>query len=172
MRLYVDGGLIGNNPSAYGGTFAWTFVENDLQVLSGTGYVFPAPLRLPSIENNVSEYAAMLHGLEAVKNAYPEWSGVVYSDSANTIGRFKSDMSAYGIPIPFLQRKAKLGGLIQRCQFVLLQGHPTQDQLAFGQGSNGAPVSKWNVWCDDACRIMARAYRENREVSGAISANV
>jgi hypothetical protein len=38
---------------------------------------------------------------------------------------------------------------------VLLDGHPTADQLAAGVGKRGNPVSKWNAACDAECSRQA-----------------
>jgi hypothetical protein len=42
---------------------------------------------------------------------------------------------------------------------VLLDGHPTQAQLAAGVGKRGHPVSAHNVACDRACTAQANRVR-------------
>ena len=49
---------------------------------------------------------------------------------------------------------ARLGRLC----FVLLDGHPTAEQLASGIGKRGHPVSIHNEYCDWLCNEVKTAY--------------
>ena len=46
-------------------------------------------------------------------------------------------------------------------KYVLLDGHPTKKQLEAVLGKRGHPVSKHNVWCDEACRQAGEAFLRN-----------
>jgi len=124
IACYADGGVIGRNPSQIGGTFAWCHIDaNNRQVASYSGVITPVEAALPAITNNLTEMLALVAGLEALPL---HWRGTVYSAALQHIDR-------------------------PHCTYVLLDGHPTQAQLAAGKGKRGALVSEWNVWCDKAC---------------------
>ena len=53
IALYTDGGVIGQNPSPIGGTWAWCMVsEGGERTRHAYGYVTPADLGTPTVSNN------------------------------------------------------------------------------------------------------------------------
>lgn len=151
IACYADGGVIGRNPSPVGGTFAWCHVDMDnIQVASYSGVITPVEAGLPAITNNLTEMLALVAGLEALPAG---WAGTIYSDSQVTLGRMFEGWKMNNIPAWLVRRGSAALQHINRprCSCVLLDGHPTQVQLAAGRGKRGAPVSEWNVWCDKAC---------------------
>jgi ribonuclease HI len=65
INIYVDGGVIGPNPSPKGGTFAYIFIEGkEKRMLSGSGIVTPSEMGLDSITNNLTELLAAVNALE------------------------------------------------------------------------------------------------------------
>lgn len=156
--LYADGGVIGRNPSPIGGTWAWCHVNAaGERIATGSGVVLPRP-SLPLITNNLTEMIALVKGLEALPEG---WAGTVYSDSQITIGRVFWGWKQNNLPAVLLRQCAAAIARIDfaNCRAVLLDGHPTQAQLAAGRGKRGNPVSEHNVWCDKECGRVGSAGR-------------
>jgi ribonuclease HI len=156
IALYTDGGVIGHNPSEIGGTWAYCFVSADGQrVRCESGIVTPLDMQLPAITNNLTELLALVNGLEGLPD---HWQGTVYSDSWVSLQRVFLAARLNNVPeklvtqLQTLQRSGKLATM----SYVLLDGHPTQAQLAAGKGKRGYPVSIHNVFCDDLCRSLAK----------------
>lgn len=158
-ELYTDGGVIGINPSGIGGTYAYCLIEDDKIILSDAGVIIPNSGN--RITNNHSEFTAALMGLEALPDG---WSGNLCSDSQVTLGRLRSDWKLNNVPCEWVTRArnalARLGKVIP----VLIQGHPTKQELNRGMGNRGYPVSKWNVYCDHECNRVAKEYMKVHEV--------
>jgi len=157
--VYADGGLIGPNPSAKGGTWAWCHVNSSGErVKERAGVVLPDELGLEKVTNNISEMVALLR---CIRNLPEGWSGTVYSDSQITLGRvFKGwDMEKCpsSIIVRALEYRRRLGRIIP----VLLDGHPTKAQVTAGIGKRGNMCSEHNVWCDDACNRARKEWEEN-----------
>jgi ribonuclease HI len=86
--VYCDGGVIGSNPSAMGGTWAFVLVFSEIinlvtkievpYSIESSGVITPADVDLPSVSNNVSEIVAALNALEILP---ADWAGTLYSDS-------------------------------------------------------------------------------------------
>jgi hypothetical protein len=153
--IFADGGVIGLNPSRIGGTWAWRAVDaHGLPVAQGSG-VHAWDGSGPGVTNNLTEYLALLHGLESLPEG---WSGQVCSDSKITLGRFFWGWKITGVPQPFVARGAAVLARLRvdQCTPVLLDGHPTRRQLAAGVGKRGHPVSIHNVFCDQECQRLAR----------------
>lgn len=136
-ELYCDGGVIGRNPSTYGGTWAYRRVTDGYVFEQKSGVITPAIAWMPAITNNLTEMLALMRGLEALP---PGWVGVVYSDSQITLGRAFQGWKWKNIP-PWLhqayqRQRARLVNW-EKIQWVLLQGHPTQAELAAGIGTRG-----------------------------------
>jgi len=155
-ELYCDGGVVGKNPSPIGGVFAWCQVENGFRVKEHTAPVRPADVGAPVVSNNNTELLALLDGIESLPEG---WAGRVNSDSQVALGWVFLGWKQEAIPAPLrarlqaLRRSGRLFGL----EWRLLQGHPTQADLAAGVGAKrGLPVSEHNVWCDKACQTLAR----------------
>lgn len=157
---YCDGGLIvapGQAPglSPHGGTWAYRLVGEDTLAIREDSGVLSAHRLGGAVGNNTAEYAAAVKLLEALP---PRWSGTVYTDSKNTIGRLRDGWATNGIP-DWLRDRAQLALLrLGTLAWVLLDGHPTRAQLAAGVGKRGNPVSEHNVWCDQACQAQARRW--------------
>lgn len=159
LSLYVDGGVIHQNPSPYGGTWAWVLVDPDenKMVKCESGAFMPGILRdtlghpYQLVTNNVTEMFAMLKGLH---NIEPGKRVYVYSDSKITLGRIWDGWKCKGLP-PLLdqwmiEESTRLD--LENIPHFHLDGHPTPAQLISGIGRHGNPVSQWNKLCDDLCR--------------------
>lgn len=154
VAVYADGGVIERNPSPYGGTWAYCHIDKEGNWVRGKGGV----IKVPGTSNNVSEFVAIVEGLDALPDG---WSGTLYSDSQVSLGRFFSGWALKGIPRQLIDR----GGVVLRrmghIEPVLLQGHPTRAELERGIGNkHGYPVSRWNCWCDRTCTKLAREYMQ------------
>lgn len=155
--LYVDGGVIGTNPSAISGTYAVRIVSDD-----GTSWGYGAVISRSDmggdVTNNQTEMLALLKGLAKLPD---DFKGTICSDSAVTLGRAFSGWKWKNIPEwmhrMFREQRARLINWDQ-IQYVLLDGHPTKLQLQAGIGKRGHPVSEHNVWCDRACHEAADLY--------------
>lgn len=162
-QLFVDGGVIGANPSGIGGTWAWRHVGPDSAIHSGSGCITPAAAGLVGVTNNLTEMMALLMGLRPLPN---DWRGTIYSDSAITLGRAFDGWRWAGIPM-WMQKQYQQETLRlvnwRTLGHVLLDGHPTAAQLAAGVGKRGHPVSEHNVWCDKACRRAGEHYLAQME---------
>lgn len=156
--LYVDGGVIGRNPSSIGGTFAWRMVNDGEPGIMGSDTIPAQIMPNREVTNNQTEMLAMIEGLRRLP---ADWIGTVYSDSAVTLGRTFGNFRWKNIPewmrVEFHAQKARLvnWGMIQHVQ---LDGHPTKAQLASGIGKGGNPVSIHNVWCDEACTSAGKLF--------------
>lgn len=161
VALYADGGVIGSNPSKLGGTWAWCWVSaSGERIRTASGKVLPRTF-LPLITNNVTEYVALVKGLESLPEG---WSGAVYSDSKITLGRLFAQWRCNGLPLVLVRQGAAAVARLDWANInpILLDGHPAKAQLLAGRGKRGNPVSIHNVWCDAVCAEEARKYREFR----------
>lgn len=134
--------------------------------------------RYGAVSNNHMEFLALLKALEFLPDG---WSGTVCSDSMITLGRFfvgrgrpgmidlppgVTRMGGLGawrlknIPSLWAQRMETAVQRLGRINVVLLDGHPTRDQLAAGKGKRGQPVSEHNVWADKRCNELSAHYRK------------
>lgn len=95
VATYSDGGCITCpvtrkfNPSPVGGTWASCHVNaRGERVWTASGVITAVRVHrygLAGVTNNLTEYAAVLAALAGLPDG---WSGRVYSDSKNTLGRF------------------------------------------------------------------------------------
>lgn len=165
--LYVDGGVIADNPSDLGGTWAWCWVDDPdhrrgTRIRTASGIVVPAPGS--AITNNYTEMLAMAQGLESLPD---DWSGIIYSDSEVTLGRVFRGNSTSGIPVVLMDRVVRSLARIldpsrpDKVQYSNLKGHPTRAELSSGWSADGRPVSVHQVWCDKECKKLARAFLDN-----------
>lgn len=168
-KLYADGGVIGRNPSAHGGTWAWCLVSGLDRVREASGTVTPAEIGLPLVTNNLTELLAAVTGLEAMPDG---WGGTLYTDSKITllrVSKTKRQAKLNGIPDALRARlqavKDRLGGY----KVVLLGGHPSRGELLDGRRKDGMPVSIHNVHCDSLCGREARLFLASQRVSGGVS---
>jgi ribonuclease HI len=156
--LYTDGGVIGRNPSAHGGTWAYCLIDAHQQrIVTHSGVITPAEAGVPAVTNNLTALRALVAGLEAAPR---DVAGVVASDSWVSLQRVFHAAALRHVPVWLRTRLQTIqrSGRLARMTAVLLDGHPTRAQLAAGRGARGRPVSPHNVWCDAQCRALARAY--------------
>jgi ribonuclease HI len=150
-QLFCDGGVVGSNPSAIGGTYAWRQVVDDQPVAEGAHFISARDARVPAVTNNLTEMLALIKGLESLP---ADWRGTVLSDSQITLGRAFLGWKWNNIPLWAHHRFQTVRAWLvhfDAFEHVLLAGHPTRAQLAAGIGRHGYPVSLHNVWCDKAC---------------------
>ena len=62
-QLFCDGGVVGSNPSAIGGTYAWRQVVDDQPVAEGAHFISARDARVPAVTNNLTEMLALIKGL-------------------------------------------------------------------------------------------------------------
>lgn len=159
VAMYCDGGVIGRNPSPIGGTCAACLVNaTGERIACKSRVITPQDVRLPQVTNNISELWAMLLGLRMLPDG---WSGTVYCDSWVTICRVFRMGKMENVPAFMVRETEKQLARLGKMTYVLLDGHPTKEQLAVGKGKRGHPVSIHNVWCDEACQRLGLEYRAN-----------
>jgi ribonuclease HI len=172
--IFCDGGVISRNPSEHGGTYAFFFLdEQENEIACGSGFVLPeskASESVPEadfwfcehshITNNVTELAAVVFALQQLPDGF---EGTLYSDSYVTLCRMRNKNPRWvGVPDAL-----KAATLVERerhpnITYVLLDGHPTKDQLAAKIGKRGNPCSPWNVRCDKRCGELAKAFLSHK----------
>jgi ribonuclease HI len=169
QRLYCDGGVLKVNPSPYGGTWAWCLTNDEPKYANdgdsgenitrcASGFISPEWGVNGFVSNNVSELWAAVSALEVMPF---DWKGTLCSDSQVTLGRLAREWPLRGVP-DYLAHwladiRLRLRTDLLGVEFLLLQGHPTKADLASGIGArHGYPVSKFNVWCDQACTERAK----------------
>lgn len=154
--VYADGGVIRTNPSPHGGTWAWCWVDDAGQrIKTASGLILPADLGMETVSNNVSEFMALARALRSLPDG---WSGTVFSDSRVTLGRIFEGWRDKGLPEHWLDAAARNLRRLGRVEWVLLDGHPTKQQLAEGRGKRGNLVSAHNVFVDAECQRVARQF--------------
>ncbi len=159
-ELYVDGGVIGSNPSMIGGTWACRLIWRYDQSLDFSGVVQPHQVThaFEPVSNNQTEMLALLEGLRRLPDGF---CGTIYSDSQVTLGRAFMGWKWNNIPswmhVVYQQHRKRLKHWAE-IKYVLLDGHPTRAQLAAGTGKRGHPVSIHNVWCDRACKKAGETF--------------
>jgi ribonuclease HI len=156
-ELYVDGGVIGANPSMIGGTYAYRLIDEE-GVFLGRGHVLTTFQVGGPVTNNQTEMMALLEGMRRLPDHF---AGKIFSDSQVTLGRAFMGWKWKNIPAwmhtIYQEQRARLT-YWDDIQYVLLDGHPTKKQLELGIGKRGGPVSVHNVWCDTACREAGEAF--------------
>lgn len=164
VSVYCDGGCIGRNPSQHGGTWAFVVVDKFGNRIAESCGVKPKPSGLPYVENNLMEYIAAVRALEWLPKG---WTGTLYTDSNNTIGRLFQGWTTNGVPEEWVDRALVALRTVGPITPVLLKGHPTQEDLARGyarvpvRGTSKhkqVPVSHHNVRCDELCNLQASYY--------------
>lgn len=156
-KIYVDGGIVGRNPSSFGGT--WAFVatdENDEEVFSKSGF---HKTEDRDTTNNHTELIAAIHAMEAMSEG---WEGSLVSDSQITLGRIFLGWKMKNIPEEYVLRLQLAKNRLGKLKGVHVSGHPTKLELEEGKTKNGTLVSRWNKKCDDLCKM------ESDKVKGKI----
>lgn len=169
--LFADGGVIEHNPSPKGGMWAWRLCKSDEPI--GTNKIdnvvkdvincnsFLVVPTVGNISNNITEMMAILNGLMACD---PSWNLTVLSDSQIALKRIFSNWKWKHVPQQIHDmydfQEERFGGeeRMKSIPFMLLQGHPTNEELKKGVGDRGYPVSKHNVWCDKQCGLESEKY--------------
>lgn len=148
--IFVDGGLVGKNPSSIGGTWAWCLVDDDGQRTEyRSGVVTPELIGLPRVTNNFTELYAVLMALESLPF---DWQGELLTDSRTTWIRLRYRAKMNGIPSEIVEWFLDQKRIHPHVKPVLIGGHPTQKELRDGHRADGTPVSVHNVFCDKLCR--------------------
>ena len=161
--LFTDGGVIYDNinypsRSLFGGGWAWIRVKDGEIVAQDSGVLTPHLAKLRTITNNMTELYAMIHGLA---NLPKDWQGTVVSDSQVTLNRRLPGAKMNEVPEKFAAyARRHFARYLRSCRWVLVDGHPNDDQLESGIGKRGGPVSKWNVLCDKECGRQHKEWRE------------
>jgi ribonuclease HI len=154
IAIYTDGGLIGRNPSSLGGTWCYCWVDKiNERINQDLGIILPVQYN-QDITNNLTELYAAMKALESVPKG---WTGTIYTDSKCTQSRITTGNRFSGIPMTIRIKVRELRAN-RKYKVVLLGGHPTRKELVTGFRSDGKLVSKWNVWCDDQCKKLARRF--------------
>ena len=155
-QIFVDGGIIGRNPSKIGGTFCWIWIGSDNQpIKSGWGIITPEDLGVPKITNNMTELIAAVRALTSVP---PDWAGTLYTDSKVTRIRLTFGEKFKNIPQCIRQKVLNLRRN-RRWKVVQVAGHPTQEDLLAGfRVGTTLPVSIHNVSCDLKCQELAKEF--------------
>lgn len=157
--LFTDGGCAVRNPSPYGGSWAWCLVEDGQVEASSSGVILSTSDEL--ITNNLAEYTAAVHGLEALPAG---WSGYLCADSQVTLGRLFWGWKTNGLSAALVERAGKALRRLGEVTPMLLQGHPTTADLRSGTGAKRRlPVSKWNVYVDRLCQEKAASLTQGVE---------
>lgn len=163
--LFTDGGVIQENSSPYGGS--WAFVGTDdagERLLEDAGLVIVPAGKL--ISNNTTEFMAATRALEAMPEG---WCGKVFTDSENVVKRFKA-MLKYGFraTLDGLPRNARERGFaalnhVAEVEWIHCDGHPTKAELAIGLSKKGRVVSIHNVRCDQLCTALQNQWKATDE---------
>lgn len=161
--LYADGGVIGRNPSPYGGPYAWYLIQdNETVIRAGDGILTPADLGTETVSNNNTELLAVLAGAEAATPNYPNLT--IKSDSLNALRWLFGEKGIQNVPQALRDRLIAYlkTGRLAGCSYTLLAGHPTKEWLAAGYrtepGKSPLEVSIWNKACDDRCNELKRLW--------------
>lgn len=152
---YCDGGVAQASRSAIAGAWAWCWVdEYGVVVQEDSGLLIPTR-SWPTITNNYAEYVAAVRALAGLPD---KWHGTLYSDSGITLGRLLQGWRTEGLPEALVERGNVQVKRVSPFRAVLLQGHPTKEELATGLGKTGRPVSEHNVRCDQRCAALLHEY--------------
>lgn len=171
VAVYCDGGMI---PSADAGTYAYCYVDaGGARIYEQAGYTFPSVeqsrykvqyIDTGRVTSPISELVALCSAMEDLPiTAQPV---TVYCDCENALQWVfgNNRMKAVTLDLQFrvLEVKKRLSVFppIEDIRYVVLDGHPSKNQIETGIGKRGNPVSIHNVWCDDNCNIMRREYEE------------
>ena len=155
--IYCDGGMIKQNPSPYGGAWAWCWVRKGKRISSASGIIKPSDLGMETVSNNVMELIA---AMRAINSSPPDWSGVLYTDSIVTLHRMTDGKRFKGIPYSIRLEALDLRRN-RKWKVNLVAGHPTRKNLqdGFKNGAYGkVRVSEHNVFCDQLCTLRAKEF--------------
>lgn len=171
-EIYCDGGLMKENPSLIGGSWAWVGVdENRRLLIARADVVLVTPGGI--ISNNTVETMAIVKALQAMPD---DWDGTIISDSDCALTRTFGNPPFSGCP---RNVKEALQDEVLRMgdmSMIHVHGHPNQDDLDGVNGfcektglplghktdknGNLLPVSMWNKYADSLCRTVMSEYLE------------
>lgn len=162
-RLFTDGGVIGSNPSAIGGTVAFCMQFSGAGQLKYARAFSAKQLKVDEVTNNQTELYAVILGLGYL---FEEEIACIYSDSEITLGRLFKGYAMKNIPEFMVNKLSKERKRLinwHRFQSILLKGHPTWMELNNGISKTGRPVHSLNKWCDEQCSKKAHEYLQRRK---------
>jgi ribonuclease HI len=159
VAVYADGGVVDANPSPFGGVWAWCAVdEHDERIVRRSGFV--PNTETHQMTNNNTEIIALVKALEALPDG---WSGLVCSDSKIALGTLFWGYNARKQPACIVKRGMAAVARLGTIETMLLQGHPTKEDLCNGIGKKRKlPVSKHNVWCDKQCNLEKKLWKKRQ----------
>lgn len=165
LDLYCDGGIIGRNPSKFGGTWAWCLIRGGRKIRYGSGIVTPKDIGMPFVTNNLTELLAAVRALESTGELLTLWT-----DSKVTMYRLQNGLRRNDSSVPpWLRKRTQKLHNNQQWQIKLVAGHPTKEELTDGKSKrNGLIVSVWNVWCDRECSQLAAKFLQETWGKGKI----
>jgi len=157
VEIICDGGVVGKNPSDFGGTYGWVAIDNEDEIVfQGSG--FHKTEGQPTT-NNHTEYIAAIHALEAMPVG---WSGTFTSDSQITLGRLFSGWKTKNLPDEYVIRANKALKRLGKVTPKHVKGHVTKQEMEDGISKKGHAVSKWNDYVDDLCQ------KESKKIKGIL----
>ena len=164
--LFVDGGLVGKNPSKLGGTWCYCWVDTKDQLMHHRcGLILPEEMGVEAVTNNQTELLAAIYALDSVADG---WHGDLFTDSKVTLYRIMRGIpeGKPGVPEWLRQELMKLRSL-KRWRAILVGGHPTRRELERGYRiKNNLPVHQFNQFCDSECQRLARNFLANGKSVG------
>jgi ribonuclease HI len=164
MRIasaYCDGGSIGSNPSAHGGTWACCHVNTRGERIKwDSGIILPADFGVRNITNNVAELYAAVKCLEALPGG---WSGNLYTDSQVTIYRVGRKQSTFkNVPESLVHRLKRVRARLGKVEVRHIGRHAKRPDHIRGPMLNRTPLSKHHVFCDQLCSQEATRFRSGQ----------
>lgn len=164
-HIYVDGGMVGSNPTTVGAAWAIVLVDrNDTVVLEFSGAILATPER--PITNNVIEQIALTLALECMPD---KWSGTICSDSQNAIGRQFYGWQLNGLPRNVIERGHNALKRLGQIKPEPIKGHPSKRELSRGKNSYGTRVSKHNVRADELCTAICHEITDREPKTRSVS---
>ena len=166
VAIYADGGVVGANPSPVGGVWAWCAVnEHDERVVRRSGFTLRRGVR--EVTNNNMELVALVLAVEALHEG---WSGIICSDSRLALGTLFEGFNARKQPPNIVKRGMAAAARLSKVETMLLQGHPTKEDLITGIGARrNLPVSQHNVWCDQECNRVKKQQKQAFELAASMA---
>lgn len=166
VAIYADGGVVGANPSPVGGVWAWCAVnEHDERVVRRSGFTPRRGVR--EVTNNNMELVALVLAVEALHEG---WSGIICSDSRLALGTLFEGFNARKQPPNIVKRGMAAAARLGKVETMLLQGHPTKEDLITGIGARrNLPVSQHNVWCDQECNRVKKQQKQAFELAASMA---